>query len=258
MSAPTVNFNGNDFAATVPYLRVIGTDPGRFPARDLNTNQIASVNKSVTASAYFKERKINVQVEIGAPDRATLESSIDTLEAFLQTREAPLIFVQSGANRKYTATLANVSITDTQGGWAALDLEFECADPYGYDPSTSPLSDTSRSGASSTESFVCGGTAEFQSPIITITLSALTGGTAKTITITTPATLQAIVVTRNWTAADVLVIDCQARTVKVNGTEVAFSGAFPEWAPGAGTVSYLDTLTTRIRNFNMVHYRRYL
>lgn len=63
---------------------------------------------------------------------------------------------------------------------------------------------------------------------------------------------QGITVTRSWAIGDVLVIDCTKATttpVTVNGVAVAFSGAFPEFPPGAQQIGYLDNFIAR--NFNI-------
>ena len=258
MARPTVSFNGYDLATYVTGLLMAATNPFRYPSRKLNTAQIAGRNKSALTSAWFTERKLNVVCEIGRNTRELFDESVDQLYAILQGKEKALVISYGSSTRQFTATVSNIGISDVMGGHGVLDIEFSLADPFGQAVASNTLSNTVRSGASSTENIVVEGTAEKQQPIITITISALTGGTAKYVKVGNPATSQEITISRDYTAGDVIVINENAvNPVTVNGNPVDFTGAIPSWAPGAGTVSYEDNLTTRTRTFNMIQYKRY-
>lgn len=259
MARPTVSFNGFDLASNVIGLAVVASNPYRAPNRDLSVSHLANTDKSALSSVYMIDKKINVTVEIGRTTRELFDASIDQLYTILQTKEAALVCSYGSTTRQWTATLNNVSVEENLGGYGTIELEFQCSDPAGYDVSSTPLFSSARTGSTATENFVFGGTAEWQWPVITITLTAVTPtDSTQSITITNPATGQAITVTRAWVAADVLQIDVKNRTVKVNGNEVAFSGAFPEWVPGAGTLQYTDTLTTRTVTIAGSYYKRYM
>lgn len=60
---------------------------------------------------------------------------------------------------------------------------------------------------------------------------------------------QQITVNRIWTYGDTLVVDCNLKQVTVNGVIVNWSGAFPELPPGAQSLGYSDSFTSR--NFNV-------
>lgn len=79
----------------------------------------------------------------------------------------------------------------------------------------------------------------------------LTVNSSSTVNIGNAATGQTIAVTRTFAAGDVLIIDTVNKTVKVNGVEIFFSGAFPEFKLGAGGFGYSDTFATRSFNFNV-------
>lgn len=258
MASPTANFNGSDFASVVPGLRIIATNPYQTPNRVLTTNPVGSANKSVTSSAYFTLKPLAVKIEIGQDNRDLLETAIDLLESILQAKEATLLLVQGGTTRQYTATLDSLSVTDVQGGWAAITINFKASDPYGYDAAATNFASSRTTGSSRSNTYIFGGTAEWQAPVITITLNSLTGGTSKNMLVGNAATGQQITITRTWTAADVVVIDSKLRKVTVNGTEVAFSGAFPEFNAGNGTLDYSDTLTTRDVTIATAYTKRYL
>ncbi len=258
MNKPTASFNAYDLASTIQGLIVVATDPNKMPVRVLNTNAIASANKSATTSAYFTVKPVTIDIEIGADTREILDLRIDSLKQILQDEEATLLTSQNGTDRSYTATLSGFNIQDSKGGWAAIELVFTCADPYGYATSSTTLASSTTTGSTRTNNFLVLGSAKWQLPVTTITLTALTGGTSKAITVDNPATGQSIVISRTFTAGDVIVIDSKQRKVTVNGTEVAFTGAFPEYNPGAGQLNYSDTLTTRTVTIATTYVKRYL
>lgn len=257
MAKPTASFNGYDLATYVPGLIVIAHNPYKFPNRKLNVQKIGNTDRSALTSAYYEDKKINVTVEIGRDTRELLDDSIDALNLILQEEEAALITNYGSGSRQWTATLSNIGYSDVKGGHATLDLEFEMADPIGTATASTPLFSNTVTDNTTGGSFIVAGTAKWQKPLITITYSALTGGTNKTVTVSNGSTGQAVSVTRTWTAADVLIIDATTGKVSVNGTEVAFSGAIPEWKPGTGTLVYTDNLTTRTRATNALYYKRY-
>jgi len=75
------------------------------------------------------------------------------------------------------------------------------------------------------------------SPRLTVTLTNFsTANVSDHIKITNPITGKYIKVTRVWTIGDVLVVDCTAKTVKVNGVDTDFSGVFLDFEPGSAFV----------------------
>lgn len=258
--AHTANFNGNDFASAVPGLRILATNTYVPSTRTLTNTPVARANKSVTSSAFNRERRLQVTVSIGQDTRELLDLAIDKLKTILQGLEKTLILDYGGGLRQWTATWDNnMAFSDMAGGHATIVIPFIAADGHGYDTSTTSLVNSILTGASRTENVFFAGSAERQQPIITVTLTSVTSGTSHGITLTNPATGQAIVINRTaWAAADVLVVDVAARTVQVNGTNVAFTGPFPEWALGAGTLQYADTFTSRKFTLNVIYRKRYI
>lgn len=262
MSKPTASFNAIDLAGAVPGLIVVGTKPLRFPNRVLSTAPVANTDLSVTSSSFYADKKVNVHVEIGRDTRELLDNALDILNSILQNPESALICSVGTGSRQWTATLANITENDLQGGWGDYDIEFECSTPLGQDAVSTQLFSNNLSGSSNTVNFTVFGSALWQQPQITITYSALTGGTAKTVTVGNSATGQTVTITRTWTTGEVLVIDSINKKVTVNGTEVPFTGAIPEWQGStsgvAGSMDYTDTLTTRTRSSVGLYFKRYV
>lgn len=240
----------NDIDLTsVEGLTVLKTDPYRPPKRSLSLANLIRTNKSKLTGAYYTERNITVRVEITRNTRALMEQSLDTLMGILQPLEKALVLNQGVSRRKYYCTFSDsVIVEESAGGsYLELDLVFACSDRFGYDLGATNLLNISSAytSADRSDGLTFQGSALWQVPVITITYSALTGGTNKAVTIGNGNTGQAVTITRTWTAGDVIQIDCYNKTVKVNNIEVAFTGAIPEWNRGFGYWYYNDALTTR-------------
>jgi len=166
---------------------------------------------------------------------------------------------QASGTRKYLTTYSDYDVRRDGGSYIELDLNFVCSNSFGYSTIDITLfTFTGSTVATRTESITLDGSAPWQAPRFSITYSALTGGSAKTVTYGNSNTGQQISIVRTWTSGDVLVIDSDAKTVQVNGADVDFSGAFPEWQKGVGSVYYSDNFTSRTFSGTLKYNKRYV
>lgn len=252
-------FNGVDLT-TITGLTVISNNAYVPPKRTLASAVLARTDKSKTTSAFWESREITIRVSISRLTRALLEQSIDALMLLLVGIEKELRVSQSNTNRRYICTLADMMVNHGGGSYCEIDLIFNCSDRYGYDLGlTTLLYSTGLTNQSRTDPITPLGSAEWQAPIITVTYSVATGATLKDVMVGNSATGQQITVNRTWVAGDSLQIDALERTVKVNGVEVDFSGAFPEFRSGqVGYWSYADTFTARTFIVSIRYYKRWV
>ena len=253
-----IRFNGNHLTS-VDGLTILSHNPYATPKRKIHIGEIARTHKSKAHSGFFSERLITVRVNIVQSTRALLEQALDSLHALLQTVEGELIVEQGGADRRYYATMSDIQFLQEGGSYAELNIIFVCSDRFGYaTAATTVVSLTGVTAGTRSDQYNWQGSAEWQLPIITLTYTAISGGTDKTVTLGNNANGQTLSVNRDWATSDVLIVNCFNNTVKVNGTDVDFSGAFPEFAPGTGSLAYADDFTTRTFNYNVVYYKRYV
>lgn len=258
MSAHSVSFNSNNLATAVPGLMIVATNPYAPALKKLGIYDVARANKRVVTSVLYNAKKIIITIEIGRTTRELLDASIDTLNSILVGKEKALLLSQGSGLRQYTATLANVIISDVLGGHCKIDLEFECSESFGMDQNNTTLVSGAWTGSPISMPIIVGGTAEWQQPVITITLNSLTGGTSKTLHIENTANSQAVDITRTWSNGDVVVIDSTTKKITVNSAEIEYDGAIPEFEPGSGTLLYSDNLTTRNVSISAVYKKRYI
>lgn len=254
-----VTFNGVDLN-TITGLTVLSTDLYKPPKRDLSISDIVRTNKSKINSAFYVEKKPVVRVGIARATRALVEQSLDALNCILQEIEKSLIVPQSGSSRRYVATLDDTNILVAGGSYIELELIFKLSDRFGYDLAPTLILDMTTPYTSSNRSdgLTFGGSSLWQQPVITITYTAVGGGTGKVVTIGNSQTGQQVAITKDWVAGDVIVVDSSIPSVKVNGAEVGFVGAIPEWKRGSGFWYYSDTFTSRTFSGSITHVRRYV
>lgn len=259
-----VSFDGYTLT-NIPGVSVLATNPYAPAGRSVNLGELARSNSRKVRSAFFTKRQIKIVVAVKGASRANMENSLDLLMAKLTGIEKQLILAQSLAgagvpsNRLYYATLSDSVPREDGGSFMYIDLIFECSDSFGYEvTNTTLLNIGSITTATRNDAFTFGGSAPWQVPIITVTYAALTGGTGKQLIIGNPAIGQQVMITRDWTTADQVIVNSYDKTVKVNGVEVDFTGAIPEWQPGAGNWTYSDNLTTRSFGVNLVYAKRYV
>lgn len=246
---------------TIPGLTVLKTDPYRPARRTVSLSELIRTDKAKVTGAFYTERLITVRIELTRSTRALMEQSLDAMMNLIQGSEKTLILNQAGVQRKYYCTFAD-SVVDEEsegGSFLQMDLIFTCSDMFGYKTSADTLlAITTYTSAFRSDRLTFTGSAKWQVPVITITYSSITSGTSKVVRIGNDNTGQVATITRTWLTGDVLEVDCYNRTIKVNGTEVAFTGAIPEWNTGFGYWSYADTFGARTFTGSITCVSRYV
>lgn len=238
--AETITFDGVDLES-IDGLRVIGSDPDTPAPRTLDMGEIAHSNTSTISSAYYYSRKIHVLATLSRSSKSDRQSGMRELEGILQGIEKLLVLPVGGVSTEFTATKSNI-ISSTKGGFSDLDIEFACSNPTGYDVTPTTLYDYS-SLVGPAYSFAVSWTGNVkQQPVITITLTSLLGGSNKTITVGNGTS--ELVIERDWTDSEILIINCRTKTVTVDGVNVPYTGRTPEFENNEA-VTYLDTLSAR-------------
>jgi hypothetical protein len=231
--------------------------------KEVATIPIIRGDKSVRTNVQYPSRTITVKGRIIGTSLSTVKSQVDSLLLLMEgVGNLDIDMLQTGSSvRRYLAEPQNVIVTEGAAIFARdIEITFICVDPWGRDTaSTSILSGTTISASPTvTGSLTFGGTALAQLPVITLTVTSFTGAYLNTITITNPATTQAMAITRAWTAADVISIDLFNKTCTVNGTAVEFSGPWLYWSPGSGaSITISDDFTARSLSLSLSNLNLY-
>jgi len=238
----------------------IKTDVYSAPPITIQDEKLAQADGSVIVKKQLAPKVFTCDGYMQMDTTANLDLLLDTFKRALNKQEQNFDIDYAGSTRRYTATPRNMIISREKGlNTCTWSVEFLCANPVGADISSSTLlSPTTISTSSSTAGITVNGSYKAE-PKITITITAVTGGTGgKTVTISNASTLRGVAITRDWTAGDVLEIDSLKKTLFINNSVIDFTGQFPMWDPGNSGISYLDNFTTRTVSMTASYYVRYL
>jgi len=194
---------------------------------------------------------------------ANLKTLIDTFKGSLRPNDKNLDIETYGGSGVYTrwkATVRNIQIPEEhwQISQKPFSVEFLCK-PFATATSTTTINLNSGGNITTTpynEDITISGSYN-PKPVITITVVAETDLTA--IKFENTVTQDWIQVARSFTAAEVLVIDCDAETVKVDGVAVDFTGIFPEFNPSTNSIKITSTDSGAFQiTCSIVYYLTYL
>lgn len=229
--------------------------------RKINLLAIAHGNRSKVTDINTVSKSITLKGTIIANTPALLDDFEDTFKGYFVGKDKYLDIPHGSGTRRYIATPQTPRITRPGGlAYGKFSVTFLCAMPFGMDTTETSLA----TGAAVTSTpnnwaITPGGSAEYQYPIITVTLNSGTQLTGQTMSIGNNSNGQICSITRDWVAADVLVIDPLAdEPVTVNGMPVEFDGSIPIFEKGSGAVTYSDTFLTRSVDYDISQYRYWI
>lgn len=253
-----ISFNGNSLQTSTIITSDI--DHHDLATKNVSIFPVAHGNKSKITFTNHPSRKIVVAGKLVESSNAALDTLIDTFKGYLVGTDKNLDIAYAGSTRRYIATVTGAKLPRPGGlAWGDFEIQFTCSIPFGVDTSlTTLLTVTAHTGSPKTDAVTIGGNAEYQYPILTLTLNSGTGLSAATITVGNDQNGQEVSITRNWAAADVLVVDPYNDLVTVNDDEVDFEGALTSFNPGAANFTYADTFLTRSVTYTLKQYRYWL
>lgn len=259
MPPNSVAYDGNSIQTANIIVQSISHES--IPTKIASTYSHAHANKTTIPFIAYPSKQITLTGVVVGSSVPDLDSRLDTFKSYFNGKDKYLDISYNGSTRRYIATL-NAMTVDRTGllTYANFTISFIATDPFGQDTAaTTAINTTGNTAIPYQPTYTFLGSAPTQRPVITVTFSAMTGNTTpQSVTVSNNATSQGITVNRVWSATDVLVIDTVNRTVTVNGNPVQFSGAFPEFALGAGTFGYTDGFATRTFAFNVTYKVAYL
>ena len=259
-----ISFNGNNLQ-TFNYATRVGIitnliDHTSIPNKIATLYGIADTNLSAIPSINYPSKTVSISGAIQGSTQADLDSRIDTFKGYFLGKDKNLDISYNGTTRRYIATENSTKITRQQKSlWATFEVEFICTVPFGLDVTpTSIMNAPTQTSQTYNVTPTISGTAPFQLPVFTITVTSKTGA-GDFIQISNDNNNQQILILNKGIAAgNVVVIDCVKRKVTINGVEVDYTGTFLELTPGANSITYADGWTTRSVNLQASYQKRYL
>lgn len=230
------------------------------PDRVIETTSLADTDGERIMSQQYGSKPVVLKGHFYAPNRWDYESGRDKLLMALNKYSAfKIVTEQSGEQRSFEGTYQNCQFEYKELGLCIVTINFQITGAFGI----SVDKDKPIDGVEITENvnrvITVGGSANAL-PIITMSLRTLSTYTEKVpfvFEFLSRNVLSRIEINRIWRQGDVLVINSENKTVRVNGEDVDYNGVLPEIL-GDTTVSIHDDANSRNYELTLEYNRRWL
>ena len=221
---------------------------------------VANASNSEIPNNEYPSRRIILGGSIHGSSQSDLDNRIDAFKGYFSQRYKNLDIIYGSGTRRYVVMKSNATGIERKNKalFATFSVELLCK-PFGIDTTaTNILSETAYTIATKTITPTIGGSAPYQLPVFTFTLTTITGA-GDYIQITNNENGQEMLIYGlGLSNGDVLVVDCVELEVTLNGDQADYNGTFLELEPGSASVTITDGFTTRSINMNGEYNKRWL
>jgi len=249
-------FDVDDYdISTITDFNIRRIDSVGFPSTDVKISPSLTDDGGLATSLYYRDKVITVSGEIAASSYEDMQTAVREIMNRCQGVNKTLNFDVEGTRTVYTASMENVSMKESRGGFMEIKLMFVAHDPIGVSAGYNSTTDTGITAIDNDTAVTVAGSYHAL-PVITLTINSITVTNPATVTITSDN--GALAISRDWAVNEVLIIDSESRTVKVDGTAVLYSGILPTLNVGSTDITYDDTFTARNIDILLKHKTRFL
>ena len=212
---------------------------------------------------HYSQKIVTISGWLISDSAANLRTFVDNVKGYLRPQERNLDIETYGGSGRYIRYANTVvqSFRIEEEFWQISQVPYTCdflCEPFGKATSTTSVNLNSGGAISASpynENVSITGTYRAK-PTITITVNSETDMTVlKWDNTTTGDWLQ---VSASFNNSDVLVIDCENETVKLNGTYQDFTGVFPNFLDGTNSLTLTITATVFSISASFSYYPTYL
>lgn len=266
MSAQNLLYNGHslqtstDASATILTSNIVYNN---FPEKTISLKQDSIRDGWSLEDVRYSQKVITINGWLISDSGANLKTLIDNFKNYLRPDEVNLdieTYPGSGTYTRWTATTRSIMVSEEhwQVTQKPFTVEFLCQ-PFGKSTSSTTIHLNSGSDITSspyTEDISVSGTYNAK-PVITFTISSETDLTV--LKLENDTNDDWIQVSASFSVSDVLEIDCDNETVKLNGTSQDFTGIFSRLKPGTNSLILTATDTGSFGyTVDVVYYPTYL
>lgn len=198
--------------------------------KELFLYELARSRGANLVSSEYRQKRFSMIGTIKGTDKDDLEQNIDDFKALMDQSSKNLDIEYAGTTRRFVATVSKCNVNRDYFNitFAQFEIEFTVPAGVGYDTARTENSLASITDLTQNESITVGGSAPPDDFKLTVTFTAENAITAMSF----QANGNKITVTQAFSNGDVVVFDQENLKVTVNGTEVAYTGLFPQFYVG--------------------------
>jgi len=230
-----------------------------LPERTIDLENIARSDGFKIVNIYHTQKTIEIEGMLVCSTNAALRTKIDEMKKFLKPKSKNLDIAYGGSTIRYVATVREIEMPDDFYHISSCPyrITFVCQ-PFGKATASVSSSYNNVTASTYTNSIVMTGSAN-PSPTLQFTVDSETTLTKIQFqNQTADGTTNSISVSQSFNAGNVLIIDCDAKTVKIGSTNSDFSGVFPEFQPSTNSITLTFTSTAHQVDTLVSYYPTYL
>ena len=262
MSTVAITYNSYDLQTTASAASTIMSRDILYrslPQKNIILKQDTIRDSFDVVSVNYSQKIITVRGLLKSDSQTNLKTLRDAFMSALGSDEKNLDINDGSGIIRYKASVQSIDVPEEFFNITILPFEISfLAEPFGKATSTTSANLNSGGAISASpynESVSITGTYKAK-PTITITINTETDMTAfKWDNVTTGDWIQ---VSATFSNGDVVVIDCEDETVKLNGTDQDFTGVFPNFDSGSNSLILTVTATLFNLNASFSYYPTYL
>ena len=205
--------------------------------KTLDIQQLGKDDGGKVVSEIYSPKQIVVGGTIFGTSKADLEANVDEFKRLVNQQNKPLDIEYSSGWRRYKTYSSNIDFIRPRYAleYADFEVTFVVAhQPFGQSLDTSTITQVINTISTSTiQGTYCFLGTRRPLPKIQATITSETD--LAQITFNNTTTGDAIIITRDFVAGEVLIIDTENYTVTVDNVAVEYEGIFPEFAQSCNT-----------------------
>ncbi len=256
MSATSISYNSFSLQDSNWKTRILRHKS--WPEKSIDLEMRPRDDGFIIVKTYLNQKRIEVEGMLVCSTNADLRTKLDNMKKALRPKEKNLDIDYGGSTIRYTASVEEIVISDDYYHITALPYRILfLADPVGKSTTTNSENYDNVTGSSYSNSIIITGSGNSK-PTIKFTVDSevdLTKIHFKNLNFDNVS--NSISVSQSFNAADVLVIDCEEKTVQVNDADVDFEGVFPVFTPNTNSFTLTLNSTSHQIDLAIVYYPSY-
>ena len=222
--------------------------------REISVMGLARQRGGLLLNAELKPKKFTLIGAITGTDQADLDDNIDTFKELITRRSKDLDMTYGSGTRRYIVTASKINIPREHYhiDYCPFEVEFIAPAGVGYDTTETTETQTGITDLTKNDAITIAGSAP---PDVKLTLT-FTAENAIT-SLDFLANGNKITLTAAFTSTDVVVFDAENMKVTLNGTEVAYTGIFPEFFIGSNDYLIEAHGTSCTYNYTLAYTKTY-